>query len=187
MVENACHRWGYVKGTPLRRYGQGIAELIVAEERRKVEGLGYEPTVPIVTSISPATKDEGYESFTATITGENFQSVSQAKIGTTGLTDEDVTSKTSLTATVPAGLSAGIHDVSVSNIDLVWGTGSGLYTARRCFSTSSVRTGLSTFTSSPTTIFPSSSSGLIAFAFATRTDCSLYISINSFLSSLPCP
>ena len=32
MVENLCHRWGYVKGTPLGRYGQGIAKPITAEE-----------------------------------------------------------------------------------------------------------------------------------------------------------
>ena len=30
MVENVCHRWGNVKGTPLGRYGQGIAELVRA-------------------------------------------------------------------------------------------------------------------------------------------------------------
>ena len=43
MVENVCHKWGYVKGTTLERYGQGIAEPIVAEERRDSEGLGYNP------------------------------------------------------------------------------------------------------------------------------------------------
>ena len=32
MVENVCYRWGYVKGTPLGRYGQGIAEPIRAAE-----------------------------------------------------------------------------------------------------------------------------------------------------------
>ena len=32
MVKNLCHRWGYMKGTPLGRHGQGIAEPITAEE-----------------------------------------------------------------------------------------------------------------------------------------------------------
>ena len=32
MVKNVCHRWGYIKGTPLGQYSQGIAEPIVAEE-----------------------------------------------------------------------------------------------------------------------------------------------------------
>ena len=41
MVENLCRRWGYVKGTPLGQYGQGIAEPITVEERRDFEGLGY--------------------------------------------------------------------------------------------------------------------------------------------------
>ena len=43
MVENICHRWGYVKGTLLERYGQGIVEPIVAEEQRDSEGLEYDP------------------------------------------------------------------------------------------------------------------------------------------------
>ena len=42
MVKNLCHKWGYVKGTPLGRYGQGIAEPIMAEERKDSEGLGYD-------------------------------------------------------------------------------------------------------------------------------------------------
>ena len=42
MVENICHRWGYAKGMPLGHHDQGIAEPIVAEERRDFEGLGYE-------------------------------------------------------------------------------------------------------------------------------------------------
>ena len=41
MVENIYHRWGYVKGTPLGQYGQGIAESVRAAERRDSEGLGY--------------------------------------------------------------------------------------------------------------------------------------------------
>ena len=42
MVENICRRWGYAKGTPLGRHGQGIAEPIMAEEHRDFEGLGYD-------------------------------------------------------------------------------------------------------------------------------------------------
>ena len=41
MVENLGRRWGYEKGEPLKRYIQGIAEPIIAEERRDFEGLGY--------------------------------------------------------------------------------------------------------------------------------------------------
>ena len=42
MVENVCRRWDYVMGTPLGRYGQGIAEPIMAEEQRDSKGLGYD-------------------------------------------------------------------------------------------------------------------------------------------------
>ena len=42
MVENLCCRWGYEKGTPLGRYGQGIVEPIAAAERRDFEGHGYD-------------------------------------------------------------------------------------------------------------------------------------------------
>ena len=42
MVENVCHKWGYVRKTSLRQYGQGIAEPIVVGERRDSEGLRYD-------------------------------------------------------------------------------------------------------------------------------------------------
>ena len=32
MVENIYRRWGYTKGTPLERHGQGITEPIIVEE-----------------------------------------------------------------------------------------------------------------------------------------------------------
>jgi hypothetical protein len=83
--------------------------------------------VPRVSGIRPDNKDAGYSSFTATITGENFQSASHARIGATGLTDEVVGSSASMTASVPAGISEGSHDVSFSNIYFDWGTGSALF------------------------------------------------------------
>ena len=42
MVENVCRRWGYEKGTPLGRHGQGIADPVTTEEHGKFQGLGYE-------------------------------------------------------------------------------------------------------------------------------------------------
>ena len=41
MVENICRRWGYAMGMPVGRHGQGIVELVAAEERRHFEGLRY--------------------------------------------------------------------------------------------------------------------------------------------------
>ena len=41
MVENLCRRWGYEKGTPLGRYGEGIVEPVAAAERKYNEGFGY--------------------------------------------------------------------------------------------------------------------------------------------------
>ena len=42
MFENLCHYWGYEMGTPLERYGQGLAKPVVAAKRRDNEGLGYD-------------------------------------------------------------------------------------------------------------------------------------------------
>lgn len=79
------------------------------------------PTVaPVVFAIDPSTADNGSPT-QVTITGENFTMGSRAFIGTVEIT---VTSQlpTQLTATVPAGITPGVYDVTVENPGPVSGT-----------------------------------------------------------------
>jgi lysophospholipase L1-like esterase len=69
---------------------------------------------PTVTAISPATAaNSGTQA--VTITGTGFVTGATAKVGTTALTGVSFVSSTSLTATVPSGISAGTYDVIVTN------------------------------------------------------------------------
>ena len=69
---------------------------------------------PTVTAVSPNTGSNA--STTAiTVTGTNFTGATGGTVGSTALTNLTVQSATSITATVPAGLTAGVNDVRITN------------------------------------------------------------------------
>lgn len=75
------------------------------------------PSVPpTVTEISPS-KGLNTSITNVTISGENFMATPQAKIGTVACLNEVFINSTTLTATVPAGIPAGIYNVRVTNPD----------------------------------------------------------------------
>jgi len=80
-------------------------------------GIG---TLPTVTSILPDSgKNDG--STDVTVTGTDFTGGCTMKIGTTPCTVNTVT-QTSIDAVVPAGITPGIYDVTVTNPDGLSGT-----------------------------------------------------------------
>lgn len=87
-----------------------------------------QPLTPTVTSISP-TSGANSGTTSVTITGTNFQFGAVASIGATSLTNVTVVSGTSITATVPSGISAGTYDVTVTNLGGGVGTLTNGYSA----------------------------------------------------------
>jgi hypothetical protein len=77
---------------------------------------GFTATVitPTVTAVAPAS---GYRHLanTITITGQNFLPGATVRVGTTAATNVSLVDDTSLTATVPAMMTAGQYPVSVTN------------------------------------------------------------------------
>jgi hypothetical protein len=73
-------------------------------------------TPPAVTTISPAS---GLNTATTdvTITGSNFVTGATVKLDATALSSVDVVNSTTITATVPAGLTVGFKNVVVINPD----------------------------------------------------------------------
>ncbi|MBU4406128.1 MAG: IPT/TIG domain-containing protein, partial [Candidatus Altiarchaeota archaeon] len=71
---------------------------------------------PAISSISP-TSGTNDQSTAVTITGSNFENGATVEVGGTTLSNIVVVSSTSITATVPAGLSGGHKNVLVTNPD----------------------------------------------------------------------
>lgn len=98
------------------------------------EGFTVTNPAPTVTAISPSSASNAAEK-SVTITGTGFLSTTSTPVGTAkptvqlkqgataiSLTSVTWVSKTSLTATVPAGKTAGTYDVVVTNSDSQIGT-----------------------------------------------------------------
>ena len=79
------------------------------------------PPAPALSSVSPSTYWND-ETASVTISGSYFQSGATAKIGTTNLTSVTVVNSTTITASVPTGITAGTYDVTVANTDTQTGT-----------------------------------------------------------------
>jgi hypothetical protein len=86
---------------------------------------GFTATIitPTVSAVSP---NNGYRHATTdiTISGQDFLAGASVKIGTTDATNVSVVNATTITATVPAMLTAGAYDVSVTNVGGSAGTAS---------------------------------------------------------------
>lgn len=88
---------------------------------------------PVVTSSNPAAAEQG-RTLVLTISGTNFQSGASVQFSNAGITvnSVSVTSCSQLTANVTVGASApvGASNIDVTNPDLVFGTGVGLFTVQ---------------------------------------------------------
>jgi hypothetical protein len=86
----------------------GGSSVVTAADR-----FTYAPAAPVVTKLNVATASTlGGE--TVTVTGTDLAEASAVKVGSAAATGVKVASPTSLTFTVPAGLSAGGYDVTVT-------------------------------------------------------------------------
>jgi len=74
----------------------------------------YGADLPTISSVTPSS---GFNDLNTTIqiSGINFQTGATVEIGATSATDVTVVSSTSITATVPYGITAGTYDVKVTN------------------------------------------------------------------------
>ncbi|MBN9391142.1 MAG: IPT/TIG domain-containing protein [Chloroflexi bacterium] len=71
---------------------------------------------PTITAISPVTGANNVTT-TITISGTNFAATPTVKLGTTSLTGVTLVSATRVTAVVPAGLAAGVYNLTLTNPD----------------------------------------------------------------------
>jgi subtilisin family serine protease len=70
---------------------------------------------PTVTAISPDRQCVGAAAMEVTVTGTDFEPTSLVTIGSTSLLGVTYVNSTTLTATVPEGMLAGLYDVTVTN------------------------------------------------------------------------
>ena len=87
--------------------------LVLGVEENPVDGVS-------VTGATPAEVEEGADASLA-ISGSGFEDGATVDVGGTALTSVVVESATSITGTLPAGLSAGSYDVTVTNPNTLFG------------------------------------------------------------------
>lgn len=107
-------------------YDDGASSVSGIWQQARMEAFAG-PIPPVISSTTPTTGSSG-STTGVTIAGFGFKNGATAKVGTADLIGVAFVDSYTLTATVPAGITAGTYNVTVTNPDTQTGTLSNGYT-----------------------------------------------------------